>query len=170
MDGLSHVLVGLSIAAASPEGLTLRSGIVCGVLALAPDFFLVPLALVLWRRYEQTLWIPQASDWAGARPRYPCLSAWSWNAPYSILGVVVVCGGVEASLGWPAALAYFSHVAIDYPTHRGESALRPFFPLSSVEVQGCSDAWRWPLRKMVIAWCALAIILVAAITLRAGSS
>ena len=160
------MLMGLSVAAWSRDGLTPVQGFACAVASLATDAFFVPLALRLGRDAHRPLWIPRASDWRGARARYPTLTALSWDLPYSFVGasciVALLWGWVSAAV----AIAYALHVAVDYPTHHGEWAVRPFYPFSKRAFSGSSSAWEWPLRKMAIAWGLLALAVVGSVYLR----
>lgn len=159
MDGLSHVLVGLCVAAWSRDGLTPSHGLACAAAALATDAFFVPLALTLGRDARRTLWIPRDADWRGARERYPKLTALGWDLPYSLVGAGVVCSALWSWAGAAIAVAYASHVVIDYPTHHGEWSVKPFYPFSQRAFAGMNSAWEWPVRKMAFAWAALALVL-----------
>lgn len=165
MDLVSHALMGTCIAAATPEGLTWRSAAMYAAASLAPDLFFVPLGLALGRANRRLLWIPRAADWMGCRARYPRATALSWDAPYSILGASLAMLALGA-WSWWLALAYGLHIAVDYPTHHGEWAVRPLFPFSKRQWQGFSSAWEWPLPAMALAWAVLGLLLVLLVALR----
>jgi membrane-bound metal-dependent hydrolase YbcI (DUF457 family) len=166
MDGVSHVLMGCCIAAASQGGLTWHSAIAYGAMSLAPDLFFVPLGVMLGREHHRTLWIPRAADWIGTRERRPLATVLSWDAPYSILGTIAVSLAIAKLLGLGLAIAYALHIVIDYPTHAGEWAVRPAFPFSKRTFQGFANAWEWPLAKMAGAWGVLAVILCVIVFVR----
>jgi len=160
MDLGSHALMGLSIAASAPGGLTWESGLACGVASIAPDLIFVPLGVALGRHHRRPLWVPRAADWQGARARYPRATALSWDLPYSLLGAAVVVSSLAWWLGGAVALAYALHLAIDYPTHTGEWAVRPLYPFSSWPLPGGVSAWEWPLAAMAASWAVLTALLL----------
>lgn len=162
MDGVTHVLAGLCVAAASQQGLTLKQTLLCVGASLGPDAFFVPLAVVLGRDAKRPFWIPWNQDWQGARERYPRLVAVSWDVPYSLLGAAAVTCVLAWSLGGAVAVAYASHIALDYPTHVGEWSVMPLYPFSRRALPGVSSAWEWPLHRLWKAW-ALMVALLALI-------
>jgi hypothetical protein len=156
MDAVSHVLMGGILAAHSPTGLTPSSFLLYGAMSLAPDLWFVPLGLKLGRDRGRRWWIPRAADWQGARARYPLWVALSWDLPYSLLANLLVAA--VAGAPW-LLLPYWLHIVVDYGTHTGEWANRPFFPLSACALPARTSAWEWPLRRMAVAWAVLAAML-----------
>ena len=170
MDAVSHVIMGAIVASQSPGGLTPTSFAVAAGLSLAPDVCFFPLAFKLGRERGRRLWIPRAEDWRGARERHRVWVALSWDLPYSLVANVVLAV-VTALIGGSRALFVLSpfllHIAVDYATHDGEWANRPFFPFSRWQVPARASAWEWPLARQARAWLALGGALIVAVVTRA---
>jgi membrane-bound metal-dependent hydrolase YbcI (DUF457 family) len=156
MDPISHLLIGKLLTAYESSPAADAAAII--LFSFLPDLFQIPLYLRLGRERGRKLWIPADADWRGYRS-----SRWAlwWEIPHSILFAVLVVAPIVLLLGLTplAIVAYLLHIIVDIPTHRGEWAVRPFFPFK-YKVQGFTDAWRWSWGKMAVAWVALALMLL----------
>ena len=134
--------------------------------SIAPDLFFVPLGAMLGRESRRAFWIPRTIDWNGCRARHPLATVLSWDLPYSLLGTSLAMAALSAWHGAALAAAYGLHIAVDYATHRGEWAVRPFAPFSTRSVQGFASAWEWPLSSMARAWGVLGALLAVLVVAR----
>lgn len=158
--------MGCCIATVSSEGLTWRSALMYGAASIAPDLFFVPLGAMLGRERKRAFWIPRTVDWNGCRTRHPLATVLSWDLPYSLLGTSLAMAALSAWHGAALAAAYGLHIAVDYATHCGEWAVRPFAPFSKRSVEGFASAWEWPLSSMARAWAVLGALLALLVATR----
>lgn len=157
MDVVSHLLVGRILqAAAGVEGR--RAQVVTVVCAALPDLPSAVVYPLVGHANGRPFWIPLHADWAGLHVEHSLWAAF-WDAPHSLLfwAAIVVPVLLLLRARWPempvgaAALAYASHLLVDFFVHTGEWALRPLFPLAWA-VDGVTDAWLWPPWAMLISW------------------
>jgi len=164
MDAGSHILMGCIIATQTGSGITAFSGVTIGLASILPDLYFIPMAVKLGREHKRKFWIPHSRDWNDCHTKYPCWTAVSWDAPYSIFATILACtiiALIPHPLSWAWAVGYGLHVIVDYFTHSGEWANMPFFPLSRWKVPGLVSAWDWGLSNTILSWAVLGIILAA---------
>ena len=161
MDLVSHALVGNIFKEASRVN-SIRDKIIVVSFAFLPDLPVLLVYLLLGHEKGRPYWIPYNSDWMGVRAAHPIWAA-LWEIPHSLLFLILVIAPLVVWLKWPkmAIASYLSHIVLDIPTHTGEWAVKPLFPLS-LSTSGFTDAWAWPIPYMVISWlvllgCAFAI-------------
>ena len=154
MDVVSHALVGVLVAMAAGVRLW-RHRAAMGLVAAAPDAPVAIVYLLLGRAHDRPFWIPLHSDWEGVRAAHPVWSA-LWEAPHSLLflALVVVPLVLHFRLPRVAIAAYASHLLLDLPTHTGEWAVAPLYPLPW-RVEGWTDAWAWPPLQWAASWAVL---------------
>lgn len=119
-----------------------------------PDLPQVPLYLYVGFKHKRFLDIPKNSDWLREhfRTRH---KFWSglWEVPHSLwfLIFVVLPAVIYFNLPLMAAVAYGSHLFTDIFTHKGEWAIRPFYPFK-FKAHGLTNGWAWNFSSMFVSW------------------
>lgn len=159
MDIISHLLVGRALAELgnySPAQITAIT-----LFAVLPDAPQVPLYLYVGYKHKRFLDIPKNSDWLREhfRNRHPFWSA-LWEVPHSIFFLILVVTPLVIYFKLPAmaAAAYGSHLFADMFSHKGEWALKPFYPFKN-KIHGITNGWAWNLPSMVVSWTILLFII-----------
>lgn len=161
MDVFSHALVGNIFKEASRVD-SFRAKLIIVLFAFVPDlpglFIVYPL---LGHEHGRPFWFPYNSDWVGAHAAHPLWAA-IWEVPHSLFFLAFVIAPLVLWFKWPkiAIVSYLSHILLDLPTHTGEWAERPFYPIN-ITVTGFTDAWAWPLSYWICSWLVLLAIAYA---------
>lgn len=141
MDTVSHVFVGASIGELSGHRNRRRIALT-GLFAALPDLpcFLVGYPIAGYLADRDWL-IPQDADWDGLREAYPFVAV-LWELPHSFLFLMCVIVPLVRFWRLPAAcaVAYASHLVLDIPTHTGEWAVAPIWPIPW-RIEGFTDPW-----------------------------
>jgi len=157
VDVVSHALVGRMLISRREK----KWDIVLVTLASAlPDFFQIPLYILVGHLYNRPYNIPLNSDWVGIRSNYP---TWYllWDIPHSLFFLILVVVPIVYyfKLNKLIILAYFSHIFLDVFTHTGEWSLKPFFPIN-FQISGFTDAWAWAYWKFIVVWGVLLLAII----------
>jgi hypothetical protein len=152
LDTISHILVG-NIFKEISRVRSLRDKLIIVSFAFAPDALgLLLVYPLLGHEKGRPYWIPHDSDWIGAHAAHPVWAA-IWEIPHSLFFLALIVVPLVLWLRWPkiAIGSYLSHILLDLPTHTGEWAERPFYPLG-ITVKGFTDAWAWRFSYWVVSW------------------
>jgi len=159
MDIISHLLVGRALAELGNYSPSQASEI--SLFAVLPDLPQLPLYLYVGWKHKRFLDIPKNSDWLREhfRNKHPFWSS-LWELPHSLWFLFLVVTPLVYYFGLPlmAAAAYASHLVIDIFTHKGEWAVKPFYPFKK-KIQGLTNGWAWNLPSMVVSWIILILII-----------
>lgn len=157
MDIITHALVGKAIAVPKRSR---KADFWIILFSLLPDFTLIPFYLFLGYVNKRPFWIAHNSDWDGVRNLYPFLNSIQ-EISHSFLFAVFVILPIILLFKLPktAFFAYSIHLLLDLPSHTGEWAVKPFYPLN-YSFNGFTDAWSWPVHFMVISWIVLLIVII----------
>jgi len=155
MDILSHILIGRIISFNQIK----KAQIFAMVFSFLPDLGQIPFYLVLGYENARPFLFPYNSDWIGARATHPILTA-MWDIPHSLFFLLLIILPVIIFFKIPkiAFFAYGLHLLIDIPTHTGEWAIKPLYPLNFT-MPGITDAWAWPVFAMLLTWIILGLII-----------
>jgi len=134
----------------------------CLFFSIAPDLLQPVFYFFLGCENNRFLFIPQNSDWSGARSRHPFLSVFTIDIPHSFLFAFLIILPLILIFKLPkrSFLAYLFHILADIPTHTGEWAIKVFYPFN-FSFNGFTDAWAWSLNYMFSAWLVLIGIIIA---------
>jgi membrane-bound metal-dependent hydrolase YbcI (DUF457 family) len=159
MDVVSHLLIGRALAEFgnySPSQVA-----VITAFGALPDLPQAPLYLYVGYKHKRFLDIPKNSDWLREhfRNKHPFWSG-LWEVPHSLWFLLFVVVPLVCYAGLPlmAAAAYASHLVVDIFTHKGEWAVKPFYPLK-FKAHGLTNGWAWHIPAMLISWAALIFII-----------
>jgi len=157
MDIISHALIGWIISLMANASGKEKLWII--LFSLIPDIVLIPAYIKLGRENKRFLWIAKNEDWSGETLKYPFLSA-LYNATHSLFFLFIIVYPVIKIFNLPslAFWAYLTHIIIDIFSHKGEWAIKIFYPLK-FKINGFSDAWAWPVYLMAITWITLIVII-----------
>ena len=149
MDIVSHLLVGRALAELgnyTPAQITAITAF-----AALPDAPQIPLYAYVGYCHKRFLDIPKNSDWLREHMRqrhhYWCML---WEIPHSLwfLFLIVTPLVIYFKLPLMSAAAYGSHLLADWFTHKGEWALKPFYPFK-FKAHGYTNGWAWSIPSML---------------------
>ena len=149
MDPLSHALIGKILSAKKNSKKDIFWVILFSIIADLPS---IPLYFYLGYLNNRFLWIADNSDWNGFRGPHPFLNMLS-DIPHSIFFAFLIILPLILYFKLPkmAFFAYLLHILIDLLTHKGEWAIKIFYPLNYT-INGFTNAWAWPLLFLIISW------------------
>jgi hypothetical protein len=157
MDIISHALIGWIICLiADASGKEIFWIILFSII---PDIVLIPAYIKLGRENKRFLWIAKNKDWSGETLKYPFLAA-LYNTTHSLFFLVIIVYPAIKIFNLPNLIfaAYLLHIATDILSHKGEWAIKLFYPFK-LKINGLSDVWAWPFYLMAIAWITLITII-----------
>lgn len=159
MDIISHILIGKIISFFDKKNKS--AGLWAMFFSSLPDLFQLPAYIYLGYINNRMFLIPKNIDWNHTRNLYPFLHASTWEIPHSIFFLLLIIFPVILFFKLPKItfLVYFLHVLIDIPTHAGEWAIKPFYPINYT-VGGITNAWAWPFSLMLACWIILLTIII----------
>jgi membrane-bound metal-dependent hydrolase YbcI (DUF457 family) len=159
MDIISHLLVGRALAELgnySPSQITAIT-----LFAALPDAPQIPLYAYVGYKHKRFLDVPKNSDWLREhfRDKHPFWSA-LWEVPHSLWFLLFVVTPVVIFFKLPlmAAVAYGSHLLADIFTHKGEWAVKIFYPFKK-KIHGYTNGWAWNIQSMLALWVILLFII-----------
>ncbi len=157
MDIISHALIGWIICLIA--GVSGQEKLWIILFSIIPDIVLIPAYIKLGRENKRFLWIAKNKDWPGETSKYPFLAA-LYNITHSLFFLVIIIYPATKILNLPnlVFIAYLAHIAMDIFSHKGEWAIKVFYPFK-LKINGFSDAWAWPFYLMAIFWVALIAII-----------
>lgn len=157
MDIITHALTGKIIALPQKSK---RTDFWTILFSLLPDASLIPFYLTLGYINGRAFFIPHNSDWNGARNLYPFLNSIQEISHSFVFAFLIILPIILLfKLPKIAFLGYLAHIILDLPSHTGEWAIKPFYPLN-YSIEGFTDAWSWPLYSMAISWIICFIIFI----------
>lgn len=159
MDIISHILIGKIVSFFDRK--TKRAGFWTILFSFFPDLFQLPAYIYLGYINNRFFLIPKNIDWDHARNLYPLLHAFTWEIPHSIffLFLIIFPAVLYFKLPKIAFFAYFLHIIIDIPSHAGEWAIKPFYPINYT-INGFANAWAWPFKTFFYSWIFLVLIII----------
>ncbi|MCX6721214.1 MAG: hypothetical protein NT026_01270 [Candidatus Staskawiczbacteria bacterium] len=125
-----------------------------------PDLGQIPFYIFLGWKNARPFFFPLNSDWNGARALYPFLTA-LWDIPHSFFFAFLIILPIILFFKLPkiSFFAYLLHLIIDIPTHSGEWAVKPFYPINYT-FGGATNAWALPIWAMIIFWIIFLLIII----------
>lgn len=165
MDIISHILIGKIISFFARK--TKRASLWAMSFSFLPDLFQLPAYVYLGYINNRMFLIPKNIDWEHTRDLYPLLHAFTWEIPHSIFFLLLVVFPVVLYFKLPKItfLAYLLHLVIDIPTHAGEWAVKPFYPIN-YSISGFTNAWAWPVWLLVLSWIVLLTIIILSVFIK----
>lgn len=156
MDVISHILIGKIISFFDRK--TKKAGFWAMLFSFLPDLGQIPFYIYLGIENIRPFLFPYNADWNNARNLHPFLTA-LWEIPHSFIFIFFVILPVVVFFKIPkiAFFAYLLHVIIDIPTHAGEWAIKPFYPINYT-TNGFTNAWAWPIFSFFYSWIILFLI------------
>lgn len=150
MDIISHALIG-RILALQPKN-SKKQILLIIFFSLLADILSLLLYFYVGYLNKRLFWMPKNSDWQGIRVLHPYWTAIG-DIPHSLIFLILIIIPLVIFLKLPKIniWAYFIHILFDIPTHTGEWAIRIFYPLN-YKIEGFTDAWAWPVSKILISW------------------
>jgi len=157
MDIVSHIIIGKIISFFDKKNK--RAGLWAMFFSFLPDSFQVFAYIYLGYINNRAFFIPKNIDWNHTRSTYPVLHAFTWEIPHSIffLSLIILPIIIFFKLPKIAFFAYLLHIIIDIPTHAGEWAIKPFYPINYA-INGTTNAWAWPIPMFFYSWVILLFI------------
>ena len=159
MDIITHALVGRVVGRVfdktpSPQSLNLAA-----LGGVAPDLLQIPLYLYLGHINDRPFNYPDSADWVGARAEHPLWMLW-WLIPHSLFFVLLIIYPLIRRFPIPRTFmyAYISHIILDIPSHTGEWATAPLYPIP-LSLDGVADVWDWYPLYYIIFWIPLILLL-----------
>ncbi|MDP2741101.1 MAG: hypothetical protein Q8O66_00205 [bacterium] len=151
MDIVSHIIIGKIISFFDKK--TKKAGLWAMLFSFLPDLFQLPAYIYLGYINNRMFLIPKNIDWEHTRNLYPFLHAFTWEIPHSIFFLLLIVLPLIIFLKLPkiALFAYLFHIVIDIPTHAGEWAIKPFYPVNYT-INGITNAWAWPVTAFFCSW------------------
>jgi hypothetical protein len=166
MDIVSHLLVGRALAELGNYSPPQVAAIT--LFAALPDVPQAPLYLYVGYKHKRFLDIPKNSDWLREhfRSRHPFWAA-LWEVPHSLWFLLFIVTPLVVYFKLPlmAAVAYGSHLAADIFSHKGEWAVKPFYPFK-FKAHGYTNGWAWNIFSMAVSWAILLLIIYCLHVLR----
>jgi membrane-bound metal-dependent hydrolase YbcI (DUF457 family) len=158
MDVISHALIGEIIYLLS--GGTTATNFLIILFAVIADIVHIPFYLILGKKNSRRFCIAKKQDWEGASVKYKFFT-FLYNTTHSLFFTFLVISPVIIffKLSIWCFLAYLSHIIVDIFTHKGEWAIKIFWPFK-FKINGLSNAWIWPIEKMANYWIIFSAIII----------
>lgn len=152
MDIGTHAATGflLSLSIESPA-----ASIACIIGSVAPDIAMIPGYVHLFKHHKK--FTEAAAIFANFNFPLPKQVIVFYRLTHSLLPVllIAVCGFFvwqQVIMAW--CIGHISHILWDIPTHTGQFACRPIYPLSEQKLEGFGDWWqtKFGVVAVVISW------------------
>ncbi len=158
MDVISHVLIGEIIFLLT--GGTITTNFLIILFAVIADIVHIPYYLILGKKNNRKFCIAQKQDWEKMSEKYKfftILYNTTHNIFFAILIILPIILFFKLSI-W-IFFAYLSHIIVDIFTHKGELEIENFWPFK-FKIDGFSNAWIWPIEKMIDSWIIFSTIIL----------
>lgn len=155
MDFISHILIGKIISFNKNRATQIWTM----VFSFLPDLSQLPYFLILGYQNARPFLLPNISDWSGARQANSILTS-LWEIQHSLFFAFFIILPIVLFFKLPkiAFFGYALHIIIDIPTHAGEWAIKPFYPIKYA-INGFTDAWAWSAWLLLLSWIILIFII-----------
>jgi membrane-bound metal-dependent hydrolase YbcI (DUF457 family) len=158
MDIITHALIGEIIFLLS--GGTPTTNFLIILFSVIADIVHIPFYLILGKKNNRKFYIAKKEDWEEIDKKYKFFTI-LYNITHSIFFAIFIILPVILffKLSIWIFFAYLLHIIVDIFTHKGESAIKFFWPFK-FKIEGFSDAWTWPTKKMVHSWIIFTAIII----------
>jgi len=158
MDIISHVLIGEIIFLLT--GGTITTNFLIILFAVIADIVHIPYYLILGKKNNRKFCIAQKQDWERMSEKYKFFTI-LYNTTHSIFFAFFVILPIILffKLSVWIFFAYLSHIIVDIFTHKGEWAIKVFWPFK-FKINGFSNTWIWSIEKTINLWIILFSIIL----------
>lgn len=158
MDVISHALMGEIIYLLGNAPANENFWII--FFSVVADIIHIPFYLILGKKNGRRFCIAKAQDWEGASKKYKFFAV-VYDVMHSIFFAFFIILPIILFFNFTlwAFFAYLLHIIVDIFTHRDEWAIKIFYPFK-FKIDGFSNAWIWPIKKMIDYWIIFSAIIL----------